>query len=168
MNEKEKKLEGIFSSIVTDMVYAACGICPPHGNTIIEITENGKGLRSAKKNVLEVLADVDEVPQISFPIYGNKYITKYLAEYAYINLVESPGVAFIATTRPPGTAALNMINAVLGILPFVVLSACTAFISGFIIWILVSTSWRASVFLIGKIDLTLLLRESITSSESNL
>ena len=120
------------------MVHAACGICPAHGDTIIEIAENGKGERSAKKNVLEVLNDIDEVPEISFPIYGNKYITKYMGDYAYINLVESPGVAFIAAARPPGSAAMNMISAVLDTVPLMVMSACMAFLSGFVVWLLVS------------------------------
>ena len=139
MNEKDKKLEGVFSGIITEMVHTACGICPAHGDTKIEITTNGKGERSDKKNVLEVLDDVDEVPQISFPIYGNKYITKYLGDYAYINLVESPGVAFIAATKPPGKAAMNMITAVLDTVPLMVMAASMAFISGFIIWLLVSS-----------------------------
>ena len=120
------------------MVHAACGICPAHGDTIIEIAENGKGERSAKKNVLEVLNDIDEVPEISFPIYGNKYITKYMGDYAYINLVESPGVAFIAAARPPGSAAMNMISAVLDTVPLMVMSACMASLSGFVVWLLVS------------------------------
>ena len=137
VNEEDDQLEGIFSRIIKEMVHAACGICPAHGDTIINITENGKGRRSAKKNVLEVLADVDEVPQISFPIYGNKYITRYLKEFAYINLIESPGVAFIATSRPPGTAAMNIMTAVLDTVPLMVMSACMGFISGFIIWLLV-------------------------------
>ncbi|KAL9960831.1 hypothetical protein ACROYT_G034336 [Oculina patagonica] len=106
------------------------------GRTKINIESNGKEKGSAKKSVLEVLNDIDEVPQISFPIYGNKYITRYLADYAYINLVESPGVAFIATKKPPGSAAMNMINAVMDCVPMIVLSACMAYISGFVIWAL--------------------------------
>ena len=123
------------------MIYTACGICPGHGgsgHTKIDIISNGKEKWSAKKSVLEVLNDIDDVPQISFPIYGNKYITRYMADYAYINLVESPGVAFIAGSKPPGSAAMNMMYAVLDCVPMIVLSACMAYISGFVIWFLVS------------------------------
>lgn len=138
MNDKDKTLEGVLSSIVTDMVYTACGFCPAHGDTFIEMTTNGKGEPSAKKSVLDVLKDIDDVPQISFPIYGNKYMERYMAEYAYINLVESPGVAFIAAKRSPGKAADNMISALTDCVPVMALSAIMAFISGFIIWVLVS------------------------------
>ena len=141
LNEKDNKLEGIFSEIVKDMIHTACGICPGHrevGHTKIDIVSNGKQKSSAKRKVLEVLKDIGDVPQISFPIYGNKYITRYIADYAYINLVESPGVAFIATRRRPGSAAMNMINAVIECVPMIVLSACMAYISGFLIWTLVS------------------------------
>ncbi|CAH3191318.1 unnamed protein product, partial [Porites evermanni] len=135
-NKNDNKLEGIFSGIITDMVHTACGICPAHGDTIIDISNNGKSGLSAKKDVLEVLKDIDDVPEISFPIYRNKYITKYLGAYAYINIVESPGVAFLAASRPPGGAAMNMVMAVLQTVPLIVLSACMAFMSGFIVWFL--------------------------------
>ena len=138
MNDKDKKLEGVLSSIVTDMVRTACGYCPAHGDTFIDMTTNGKGESSAKKSVLDVLKDIDDVPQISFPIYGNKFIERYMAEYAYINLVESPGVAFIAAKRFPGKAADNMISALTDCVPVLVMSTIMAYISGFIIWVLVS------------------------------
>ena len=138
MNEKDKTLEGVLSTIVTDMVHTACGYCPGHGHTFIDMTINGKGETSAKKSVLDVLKDIDDVPQISFPIYGNKFIERYMGEYAYINLVESPGVAFIAARRFPGKAADNMIGALTDCIPVLVMSAIVAYISGFIIWVLVS------------------------------
>ena len=141
VNEEDNKLEGIFSGIVTDMIHTACGICPGHGetgDTQIDIVSNGKQRSSAKRNILEVLEDIVDVPQISFPIYGDKHTTRYMRDYAYINLVESPGVAFIATSRPPGSAAMNMMNAVFRCVPMIVLSACMAYISGFVIWVLVS------------------------------
>ena len=141
VDNEDYKLEGIFSEIVTDMIHTACGVCPGHGGTgltKIDILSNGKQRSSAKRNVLDVLKDIDDISQISFPIYGNKYITRYLADYAYINLVESPGVAFIVTSSPPGSAAMNMINAVFDCAPMIVLSVCMAYISGFAIWALVS------------------------------
>ena len=135
MNKGENRMEGIFSKIVADMIFAACGLCPGHSSsTIIEIATNGKGNSSGQKSISEVLDDIDDVPQISFPIYGNKYITRYLGAYAYINLVDSPGVA----KSLPGSAAKNMINAVVECIPMIILSACMAYISGFIIWVLVS------------------------------
>ena len=141
VNVENNKLEGIFREIVTDMIHTACGICPGHGgtgHTKIDSASNGKQKSSAKRNMLEVIEDIGDVPQISFPIYGNRYITRYIADYAYINLVESPGVAFIASRRRPGSAAMNMINAVIKCVPMIVLSACMAYISGFVIWTLVS------------------------------
>lgn len=138
MNKKDKKLEGVLSNIVTDMVHTACGFCPAHGDTFIDLATNGKGQSSAKKSVLDVIKDIDDIPQISYPIYGNKYIERYMGEYAYINLVESPGVAFIVAKRFPGKAADNMIIALTDCIPVLAMSAIMAYISGFILWVLVS------------------------------
>ena len=141
------------------MVHIACGICPAHGDTIIEISTNGKNGLSTKEDVLEVLKDIDDVPEISFPIYGNKYITKYLGDYAYINIVESPGVAFLAASRPPGGKAMNMIIAVLQTVPLIVLSACMAFMSGFIVWFLVSP--EKSVAMVKRVLISYCMRRFI-------
>ena len=142
------------------MVHTACGICPAHGDTIIEISNNGRNGLSAKEDVLEVLKDIDDVPEISFPIYGNKYITKYLGDYAYINIVESPGVAFLAASRPPGGAAVNMIMAVMQTVPLIVLSACMAFMSGFIVWFLVSP--EKSVAMVKRVFVIYCMRRFIS------
>lgn len=138
VSEKDAKIEGILGGIIPEMVHMACGICPAYGETRIEVKKNGKGNRSAKKGVLEVLSDIDDVPQISFPIYGNKYITTYLGHYSYINIVESPGVAFIAARKPPGQATEEMITAVLNTVPLILMLACFVYSSGFLIWLLVS------------------------------
>ena len=138
VNLKGNTLDGIFSHIVTDMIYTACGECPAYGFTEINLTSNGNGQRSGKESLVDVLGDIDEVPQISFPIYGNKYVTRFGGVHPYVNLVESPGLAFVAAKRTPGAAARNIVSAVLSCFPLVLLSACMAFLSGFIIWLLVS------------------------------
>ena len=136
VNRQDKKFGGILSNIVIDMIQVACDTCPEYGRTIVKTDSNGKGKDAFKKSLLGVLADIDNIPQISFPIYGNEYITRFMGSNVYINLVESPGLAFIAVKRMPGTAARNMISAVLDCAPLVVLSGCMTFIAGFIVWVL--------------------------------
>ncbi|XP_022801143.1 contactin-3-like [Stylophora pistillata] len=136
VNQEDNTLEGIFGHIVTDMIYTACGECPAYGSTEIDITSNGNKQPSGKESLVDVLGDIKDVPQISFPIYGNKYVTRFGGIHAYVNLVESPGLAFVAAKRIPGAAATNMIHAVFSCFPLVILSACMSFISGFIIWLL--------------------------------
>ncbi|XP_066030883.1 uncharacterized protein [Pocillopora verrucosa] len=136
VNRQDKKFGGILSNIVIDMIQVACDTCPEYGRTIVKTDSNGKGKDAFKKSLLGVLADINNIPQISFPIYGNEYITRFMGSNVYINLVESPGLAFIAVKRMPGTAARNMISAVLDCAPLVVLSGCMAFIAGFIVWVL--------------------------------
>ena len=153
VNRQDKKFGGILSNIVIDMIQVACDTCPEYGRTIVKTDSNGKGKDAFKKSLLGVLADIDNIPQISFPIYGNEYITRFMGSNVYINLVESPGLAFIAVKRMPGTAARNMISAVLDCAPLVVLSGCMAFIAGFIIWVLVSTI--RTVYLLQNVKLDL-------------
>ena len=154
MNKQDKKFGGILSNIVIDMIQVACDTCPEYGRTIVKTDSNGKGKDAFKKSLLGVLADIDNIPQISFPIYGNEYITRFMGSNVYINLVESPGLAFIAVKRMPGTAARNMISAVLDCAPLVVLSGLMAFIARFIVWVLVSTIRTIYLLQNMKLDLS--------------
>ena len=147
MNLKGNTLDGIFSHIVTDMIYTACGECPAYGFTEINLASNGNGQRSGKESLVDVLGDIDEVPQISFPIYGNRYVTRFGGVHPYVNLVESPGLAFVAAKKAPGAAARNIVSAVFSCFPLLLLFACMAFLSGFIIWLLVSIKYFAVIHL---------------------
>ena len=110
------------------------------------MTSNGHSDEAAFKNSLNhVLEDVDEVPELSFPIYGNKYITKYLGTYTYVYLVESPGVVFITAGDPPGSPAKAVYRAVVACFPFIFFAAFMAFTSGFIVWIMVSSPFLCSI-----------------------
>ncbi|CAH3162903.1 unnamed protein product [Pocillopora meandrina] len=151
VNLKGNTLDGIFSHIVTDMIYTACGECPAYGFTEINLTSNGNGQRSGKESLVDVLGDIDEVPQISFPIYGNRYVTRFGGVHPYVNLVESPGLAFVAAKRTPGAAARNIVSAVFSCFPLVLLSACMAFLSGFIIWLLIGAIQNSTEHRIGTL-----------------
>lgn len=122
------------------MLRWACGECTNgYKKTNVHLETNGKnGGKALKKSVDQVVLDIDDVPQISFPIYGNKYITKYMATYAYIYLVESPGVAFVAGKPPPGTSAKAMISSVFACYPLIIFTTLMATISGIIMWTMVS------------------------------
>ena len=137
---KEGMLGGIFADIVVDMVRWACGDCiNGYRKTTIHLESNGVGNKKAlKENAQKTVEDIDDVPQISFPIYGNKYITKYMGIYAYIYLVESPGVAFVAGKPPAGTSAQAIILSVFACYPLILFTIVLAALSGIIMWVLVS------------------------------
>ena len=119
------------------MLTWACGVCiNGHGDTVLNMTSNGRGLTSLKDSVVGVIEDIDDVPQVSFPIYGNKDIKKYKGSHQYVHVVDSPGIAFITVREPHGPFAVS--NVVISCLPLIGLAMCMTYIAGFVMWLLVS------------------------------
>ncbi|XP_031571664.1 uncharacterized protein LOC116305831 [Actinia tenebrosa] len=125
-------IDGIFPNIVTQMLTWACGVCNNgHGDTILNMTSNGRDMTSLKDSVVGVIEDIDDVPQVSFPIYGNEDIKEYKGSHQYVKVVDSPGIAFINVRQKP-----KVMNLALACLPLIGFVLCITYISGFIMWLL--------------------------------
>jgi hypothetical protein len=132
-------IRGLFPDIVFKMTEWACGECTNgHGKTSINTMENGHGKPSFKSGLLEVLSDINDIPEISFPIHGNKYMTTFMGSYRYVHLIDSPGIAFITVAEPPDSTSLVVMQSIFDCLPLLLVAGCLAFMAGFIIWVLVS------------------------------
>ena len=138
LNQSEDgNIGGIFPQIIKEMAHYACSNCTNgHGETLINMETNGRGGTAHKSSLVQVLEDIDDTSHISFPIHGNKHITKYLEKYTYICLVESPGVAFI--TANSNTASQATWLSIIQCLPLVGLLLMMCFVAGILMWAVVS------------------------------
>lgn len=73
----------------------------------------------------------------SFPVYGWKWQDYYSAEYRYIPLVESPGVAFIIIEKEGLSPSQRLVNEVFATWPYLVITTLLAALAGIVIWFLV-------------------------------
>ena len=73
----------------------------------------------------------------SFPVYGWKWQDYYSAEYRYIPLVESPGVAFIIIEKEGFSPSQRLVNEVFATWPYLVITTLLAALAGIVIWFLV-------------------------------
>lgn len=135
-------LDGIFGSIVEDMVITACGLCTNgHGKSKLHLSNNGKGSSSLKQTQSAVLGDINDVTDVSFPIYGYVTDTDYMKYYKYISVVESPGVAFLAV-RPQFTTETNntLYSVVSNAWMLLIFLIGLMYLFGVIFWLAVSTT----------------------------
>lgn len=121
------------------MIKWACGNCENgHGETDIDMKSNGKGGDAYKQGAIDLVSDIDDVPHISFPVYGNGYMVKYMGMYEYIHLMDSPGVVFITIDDPSETTGKRIISSVFACMPLLLVAVLMAVLAGFIVWVLVS------------------------------
>lgn len=119
----------------------ACGVCTKgHGKTTINKLQNGKGSAAFKSSNIDMLNDIDDVPEISFPVHGTKSKSTHGGSYRYIHLIDTPGIAFITVAEPPDSTAFAVMQSIFDCFPLFVIALCLAFVAGVIIWILVSWS----------------------------
>ncbi|XP_031565189.1 uncharacterized protein LOC116300451 [Actinia tenebrosa] len=135
--DDDGSFDGVFYNITEQMIKWACGNCKNgHGETDLNMKSNGKGGDAYKPGAIDLVDDIDDIPHISFPVYGNKYMDKYMGMYEYIHFMDSPGVVFITIDNPAGTAGQRIITAVFGCLPLLLIAVLMAVLAGFIVWFL--------------------------------
>ena len=121
-----------------DMILSSCGTCQGgHGETILDTTRNGKGAPAKKASMSGVRADVDDKTHVSFPIIGNMEDEKYLKNFVFIPMVQSPGIAFITLANKVEEKGI-VLSAVKKCWPVLLLSLTIAFIAAVLIWLSVS------------------------------
>ena len=64
--------------------------------TLIDIKNNGKGRAARNTSMSEVQAYVDARTHVTFPVLGNMDDEKYLKEFVFVPVAQSPGIAFIS------------------------------------------------------------------------
>ena len=129
-------IDGIFSP-VPNMIKWACGHCE-QSTTSLNLANNGKGKRASKTSVVSFLEDIDDLPQISFPVAGNNHIVTYRKDFAYIHFVDSPGLILVTILDPPGVSSQFLFSAVFACYPMFLISVCMMIVAGFVVWALVS------------------------------
>ena len=70
-------------------------------------------------------------------MYGWKWQEYYSADYRYIPLVESPGVAFIIIEKEGLSPSQRLVNEVFATWPYMIVTTLLAALAGIVIWFLV-------------------------------
>ena len=138
--DRDDNVTGIFPPILQLIVRSCCGECRQHGCTNIDYLSSGLNVSAIKSTEKQVREAIDDVTELSFPVYGRMEQTDYSNEYGFAPLVQSAGVAFIVAGDEPGAAAKMVVKAVFDLWPLIVAVFISAFFSGIIMWLLVSFS----------------------------
>lgn len=137
-NDGNNNVTGIFPPVLQLIVRSCCGECLQHGYTSIDFRSSGRNTSAIKSTEKQVREAIDDMTELSFPVYGRMEQTDYSNEFGFAPLVQSAGVAFIVAGDEPGAAAKMVVKAVFDLWPLIVTVFISAFFSGIIMWLLVS------------------------------
>ena len=136
--DSSDNVTGIFPPILQLIVHSCCGECAQHGYTSIDYLSSGLNASARKSTEKQVREAIDDMTELSFPVYGRMEQIDYSNEYGFAPLVQSAGAAFIVAGDEPGAAAKMVVKAVFDLWPLIVTVFISAFFSGIIMWVLVS------------------------------
>ncbi|XP_048586559.1 uncharacterized protein LOC5521005 [Nematostella vectensis] len=131
-------VSGLLPQIIQNMTAWVCESCSNgHGPTRLDFRNKDEyGGPALKASMAQVAEDITVGTKISFPLNGNKYMTKYPGGLPFFPLVMSPGVAFLAREETIESSAKSMFFSVLKCFPMIGFSLMLVYIAGFIIWLL--------------------------------
>jgi hypothetical protein len=132
-------LAGIMPSIVQEMVVSCCQFCKSHGKSYLDLELNGYNNSAQEKLLGTVKTNIDGETDIVFPIPGYEIQESYKTAYGFVGVVGTPGVAFVLSiTSTEGVMVRRMISSIWGNWSLLIFSLLFAFITGCLIWLLVS------------------------------
>jgi len=137
---------GILPQVIKDMTLECCQKCVAHNYSFVEFFNNADGTSAIKLSEDELKSNITENIDFTFPIFGGVDQVKYPGGFGYRALIESPGILLVVNTdfqfeyENPNGPSRATINSILSTLVYILVTLATAYIAGFVMWILVSVN----------------------------
>lgn len=135
----------IIPKLLTGVISECCGDCLDHGESKLDFTCNGNNGTAQRNSSEDLLQNIDDQTDFSFPVIGYKLQDSYKGGLGYAPFVESAGVAFVVYTDTSGVKDA-MFDALIACWPVIVIPLAMAYIAGVTVWILVSNMFFFSHF----------------------
>lgn len=119
------------------MVSTCCQPCQTHASTIVYFVGNNTNHRSEKRGHDQVRASVEE-SDLSFPLYGYKGQDHFMGQFGFMAVVESPSVVLIVPKEDSNSSSMRLLSSLFQCWPVMLINLCIVFLSGIVIWFLVS------------------------------
>ena len=103
----------------------------------MDMKYNGRRSFAQKTIEIQAIQEIDQFTDLTFPVVGSKFLDSFLG-YPYVSIVEHPGVVLIVRDKDWQEVVIEMIKAILGIWPLVLMNILVMLVAGFIVWLLVS------------------------------
>ena len=126
----------IIPKLLTGVINECCGECLDHGKSKLDFTRNGNNGIAQQNSSQELLQNIDDQTDFSFPVIGYKLQDSYKGGLGYAPFVESAGIAFVVYTDTSGVKDA-MFDALIACWPVVVIPFVMAYIAGVLVWLLV-------------------------------
>ena len=145
MSRKEGSYEGPFPFILDWVTRTCCMPCiNGHGPTAVDYEHDRGGMTAEKDNVSVVHKNEYEA-DMSFPIEGYKGQSRY-GTYRYVPLMESAGVAFVASLPTAEEKTNFVIMVCTACFPMLVMTILMMLLAGTVLWALVSVKRKLYLF----------------------
>ena len=120
------------------MIQDICGNCSLYKDSVLYYDRTKSGKNPKKEFEAEMKQTVDTDVHLYFPVSGLKEVTVFQSIHQFIQIVESPGSAFIVVDQSKKPKTTQMINQLLATWPLTVMIVLLMVLTGVVIWVAVS------------------------------
>ena len=152
--EKNGKVVGIFPEFLNAMLMQICGKCSAYKNIPLYFDRTKGGRNPIRASESELKDKISDDVHIHLTVTGRKELTVFQGQYQFVQILESPGSAFIVVDQTKLSKTRVIFKSLLNTWPVVLISLLMACVAGMFIWVFVSVELLECI-------LTFTLREGI-------
>ena len=143
---------GIFPEFLETMVRSVCGNCSSYKDLTSYYDRTKSGKNPVKESEMQLKGNVNDDVHFYFPISGLKATTVFQSVYQFVQIVESPGSAFIVVDQSKKPKTKQMINSLFAVWPLMIMILLLMTLAGILIWLTVSNfSFKNKIYKIPRI-----------------
>ena len=121
------------------MIQTVCGNCSSYKDSALYYDRTKYGKNPKKESEMQLKQNVNDDVHLYFPISGLKEVTVFQSIHQFVQIVESPGSAFIVVDESKKPKTTQMINQLFATWPLIVMIILLMILAGVLIWLTVSS-----------------------------
>ena len=120
------------------MLKTVCGNCTAYQETPLFFDRSKSGKNPKRTSEIDLKTKISDDVHFHLTITGRKEITVFQKQYQFVQIVESPGSAFIVVDQTKLSQTSAMFASILGTWPVFLMAMLMANVAGMFIWVFVS------------------------------
>lgn len=131
----KKDLRGVFPDLIESIILEVCGSCKLYDQSIFHMYRSATGLPNNKESEQQLKNGVNDLVDVSFPIYAYKDRTEIIPGTSVVQIISSPGCSLIVRdeTKIAGVVE-KMVIGILKVWPLLLVSYSIATMFGILVW----------------------------------
>ena len=136
--ERNGKVVGIFPEFMNTMLKTVCGNCSAYRDSPLFFDRSKSGRNQRRTSEIDLKTKISNDVHFHLTVTGRKELTVFQNQYQLVQVVESPGSAFIVVDQSKLSKTEAIFTSLVSTWPVFLMAILMASVAGMFIWVFVS------------------------------